>query len=379
MKATGLIILFLLSVYSGIYAQNKKAVQPTLNYTGDVISNFSGGEKRTLQYMGVLNAGLQVDTDLAGWWKGGVFNVEVLSTHGKGISTTTLYDFQGICGIEAGNHALLAWELWYYQQIGKFAIRGGLMNINSDFMSQPFTDAFSGGSYAVFPTLSLNYSLPNYPTAGFGLSFSYRFNKNWQALTSLFNGRVSDIDANNRFAMDWRLNPRKDGFLSISEVKYISDSTQFPAHIFGVGVVFHNKDFSSIQKSDKSYKNNYALYAFGEHDFYQDKNRTAGVFLQGSYAVKNRNIAYAYSAIGLVANGFFSRSHTDIAGMGLTRLYYQSSENNEIKNRVENTIEVFIKYSLNKYLTIKPTFYTIISHPNPVVTAAMIEFGITIF
>lgn len=350
-----------------------------MSYTGDAITNFSGGDNRSFQYMGLVEAGLIIDTDATCWWKGGSLNIEFISTHGKGVSTEILHDLQGICSIEAGNQPLLVWELWYHQQLGKFGIRGGFQNINSDFMNQPFTDAFSCGSYATFPTLSLNYSLPNYPTAGLGISLSYEINKNWSALTSVFNGRVASIANNNRFDMDWRLNPKKDGILSMTEVKYVSDSAQFPAHMFGVGFVFHNKEFLSIKNSDKNHKNNYTVYAFGEHDFYQDKNKTAGIFLQGSYAAKNRNTVYGYSAIGLVANGFLSRSQKDVAGIGLSQLYYQASENNEIKNKFENTIEMFVKYELNKYLTIKPTFYTIISSPKPVITAAMVEIGVTVF
>lgn len=361
------------------YAQSEKAFMPKVNYTGDVINNFSGGERRSLQYMGLLDVGFQLGTEAARWWKGGTFSVEVLSTHGKGVSATTIYDMQAICNIEAGNHALLAWEFWYHQQLGRFGIRGGLMNITDDFMCQPFTDDFSGSSYGTFPTLSLNYSLPNYPTAGLGIAASYRINANWYVLSALFNGRVGDIGDNDRFNMKWRANPRKDGVLSMTEVKYVSDSTQFPAHLFGLGAVYHTKRFPSVRDGDRSYPNNYTLYAFGEHDFYQDADRTAGAFLQGSYAVKNRNAVYGYSAVGLVANGFFSRSHTDAAGIGLTQLYYQSAEEDAIRNRTEHTIEVFVKYNLNRYVTIKPTFYTIISHPKTVVTAAMVELGINLF
>lgn len=372
------VILCAVCICSAGYAQDEKAFLPKVSYTGDVINNFSGGGRRSLQYMGLLDVGFQLNTEAARWWKGGTFSAEVLSTHGKGVSATTIYDMQAICSIEAGNHALLAWELWYHQQLGRFGIRGGLMNITDDFMCQPFTDAFSGSSYGTFPTLSLNYSLPNYPTAGLGLAASYQINANWSALTALFNGRVADIDED-RFNMKWRANPRKDGVLSMTELKYVSDSTQFPAHMFGIGAVYHNKRFPSIRDVERSYANNYTFYAFGEHDFYQREGRTAGAFLQGSYAVKNRNVAYGYSAVGLVASGFFSRSRTDVAGIGLTQLYYQSAEEDGVRDRTEHTIEVFVRYNLNKYVTIKPTFYTIFSHPKTVVTAAMVEFGINLF
>lgn len=377
MKKTFTIILFLLSIYIGGYAQ-KKPFQPTLNYTGDLVGNFSGGDKRDLQWMGVLDAGFLFDTELARWWKGGKFNIELINIHGKGISATTLHDLQGISGIEAGNHTLLIWELWYHHQLGKLGIRAGFQNINSDFMLQPFTDAFSCGSYQTFPTLALNYSLPNYPTAGLGISLSYQINKSWSLLTSVFNGKVADINRHNRYDLNWRLKPGKDGILSVTEVKHLSDSLPNPAHVCGFGFVFHNKEFTSVRDSSKSYDNNYTFYAFGERNLYRSSTRNAGLFLQGSYSLKNRNMAYGYSAIGITANGFLSRSHQDVAGIGLSQLYYQETPGNSVKNKIESTLEVFIKYQINKYLSLKPTFFTIVSTSRTTITAAMVEFGLTI-
>lgn len=371
------VICMLFCVNSIVNAQ--RVFRPMLNYTGDAVGNFSGGDKRTFQWMGVLDAGVQVASDSLHWWKGGMLNVEFISAHGKGISATTLHDLQGICGIEAGNNPLLIWEVWYHQQFDKLGVRIGFQNVNSDFMLQSLTDAFSGGSYQTFPTLTLNYSLPNYPTAGLGISLSYQFNKRWSLLTSLFNGRVANISSKNRFEQAWRLNPRKDGILSIVELKCASDSVILLRYLYGLGFVFHNKNFASIKDSTKSYKNNYAFYAFGEHNFYRTPTRSAGMFLQGSYALKNRNMAYAYSAVGIVANGFLSKSHTDIVGVGLTQLYYQSTENDRMKNKTESSLEVFVKYRINKYLNLKPTFFVVASSVGATITAGMIEFGITIF
>lgn len=372
------LFLFLGGIALNSYTQNK-VFQPILNYTGDVVANLSGGDKRTVQWMGVLDAGFLFDTEVAGFWKGGQLNMELISTQGKGFSATVLHDQQGISGIEAGNHPLVMWELWYHQQLGKFGVRGGLQNINSDFMNQPFTDAFSGGSYSMFPTLALNYSLADYPVAGLGISFFYQINKNWEVLTSLFNGTVPGIDHENRMNMSWRLNPKRDGVLSITEAKYISDSTQFPACMYGLGMVYHSRDFASLKDKNRSYKNNYALYAFAEHDFYQSSMKNAGVFLQGSYAPANRNMAYGYLALGVTANGFFTRSHTDVAGIGMSQVYYQEVKDNILKRNVESAIEAYIRYKVNKYLTVKPTLFVIVSSSRTTITAGMIEFGLNVF
>lgn len=361
-----------------IDAQKKKYLSPELNYASDIISNFSGGDKRDTQVMGIIKAGLSVDTDSAGLWKGGTFDIELMSTYGKGMSATNLHDLQGISAIEAGNHPLLFWELWYHQQFGKFGIRAGLQNINSDFMIQSYTNNFSSGSYNAFPTLSLNYSLANYPVAGLGISFSYRINNQWTVLSSIFNGKVSDLKTD-RFNSHWRLNPKKDGLLSLSELKYSSDASARLSPTYAFGAVFHNKPFSPKQNPTKSYNYNYTFYTYGEHDFYKTSTKSAGIFLQGSYAPKNRNLAYGYTSIGFVMSGFFTSKHIDNVGIGLAQLYYQELDNTILKNSLENNIEMYFMIQLNKYISVKPSFISIISPPKSIITAGLLHFYVDIF
>lgn len=188
---TYLLLLCLLLTYAT--AAQPAYLQPNLAYTTDIGGNLTGGSKQAFTYMGLVDAALLLDTEKAQWWKGGLLNLGLISTHGKGISTTSLHDQQGISNIEAGNYPLIFWEVWYHQQFRNLEIRLGLQNINSDFMNQSFTGNFSGSSYAIFPTLSLNYSLPNYPIAGLGLTFTYTITNHWKIRHALFNGQVNNL------------------------------------------------------------------------------------------------------------------------------------------------------------------------------------------
>lgn len=366
-------------ITTGLADAQKKSLSPILNYKGDWVYNFSGGEKESLRPMGLLNAGVTFSSDSAGWWRGGTFNLELISTHGKGASATVLHDRQGISNIEAGSHPILLWEAWYHQQFGKFGIRGGLQNINSDFMCQPYADPFSCSSFGAFPTLSLNYSLPNYPVAGLGVLFSYQINRNWRLLTSCFNGTVSDI-RKDKVNIRWRANIPQDGMLSISELKYISNPEKRLNSLYGLGAAFHTKSFPTVADGEKRRKNNYTVYAFGEHDFYRTSGKSAGIFLQGSYAPKDRNMAYGYSAIGFLANGFLTSNHTDKVGIGLSQLYYQKNDSEiPISAELENTIEAFVMFQVNTFISIKPTFFAVISSGERCITAGMLHFCIDLF
>lgn len=57
-----IIIILLGSTGESIYSQ-RKIFQPVLNYTGDIVGNFSGGDKRSIQYMGLVDAGFSINTD----------------------------------------------------------------------------------------------------------------------------------------------------------------------------------------------------------------------------------------------------------------------------------------------------------------------------
>lgn len=374
------LVFFLLTAINFVADAQKKYFEPTLNYTADLVYNFTGGTERSLQLMGLLDMGIMFNSDSAQWWKGGVFSFEMISTHGKGISRTATHDLQGISAIEAGNHSLLLWELWYHQQFGKFGVRGGFQNLNDDFMNQSYTDNFSGGSYNMFPTLSLNYSLANYPVSGLGFSYTYQINKSWYLISSLYNGKVADIEDGKANNIPFRLNLRDDGILSLTELKYTAAPTQRLSSTYGFGIAYHNKTFPAISDSNKSYNNNYTFYSFGEHDFYKTPNKNAGMFLQASYAPKDRNIAYAYSSIGFIMNGFFTPSHTDKAGIGLSQLYFQKTNtNHKIKNNLESTIETFIMFQTNKYISIKPAFFIIFSSEKTCITAGMLHLYVNIF
>lgn len=374
--------LFWLLSFS-IYAQEeiRSYFVPKVNYTNDIITNFTGGDRRTTQMMGLLNAGIGLNSDSAHSWKGGLFNFEILSSHGKGMSTTNLQDLQVISNIEAGNHPFVFWELWYQQRVGRVALRFGLQDVDNEFMIHPYTSYFSSSSLTVIPTMTLNYSLPTYPTSSLGFSVLYSPKDNLRIITTVFNGKVPDINVD-RLNSKWRFRPKSDGLLFVSEVKYtytINDSRVLGEVALG-GAYNNNKTIHSFTDSDKKPKGNYTLYAFGQRELFYLKDKSIGVFSQVSFAPRDRNMAYGYLSAGGVAKGFLSSSHEDCIGIGLCHLFFQETGNNAKTNRrTESAIETFVYLPLTERFSIKPTFYTIISSPKTTIHAAMIRCIVDIF
>lgn len=372
------VLLFLMVGIQQQICYARRYLRPKLIYTSDLASNLCGGDERSIHGMGLLNAGMMLNGDSTGWWKGGLFNFEINSTQGRGISSSTLHDKQMISNIEAGNHPLLMWELWVHQQIGALGIRVGLQNINDDFMVQPYTKAFSSSSFDAFPTFTLNYSLPNYPLSGLGVSVGYRFSPRLVLMSAMFNGRVSNL-RDDPFNVKWRLDPRNDGVMTMSELKYSSAPTARLQSTYAVGGSYHNKTFDAIT-GDRKYRGNFVVYGFAEHDFYRNGNKNVGVFVQASYAPKNRNIGYGYFSMGIMANGFITRGQQDKLGVALCRLNFQEqSEDNDLKLCVENAVEAFAMFHLSRWLAVKPTTYAIVSTKKPTTMVLMTRLVVTIF
>ncbi len=64
----------------------------------------------------------------------------------------------------------------------------GIRNVNEDYFTSPVTSLFTNSSCGIFPTISCNYPIANYPLSSLGLQYAFE-SKHWQALASIYNGK----------------------------------------------------------------------------------------------------------------------------------------------------------------------------------------------
>ncbi len=83
-----------------------------IQQTSKVLGNATGGMRQGADYEGLTQAVLQVDTQRAFGWYGGLFNISALQSQGRSLSADHLDTIQTTSGIEA-DRATLLWELWY--------------------------------------------------------------------------------------------------------------------------------------------------------------------------------------------------------------------------------------------------------------------------
>ncbi|MCA1741541.1 MAG: hypothetical protein LC630_03530, partial [Bacteroidales bacterium] len=91
------------------------ALIPGAAWTGDFVTNMSGGLKRGSSYLGMATITMQLNTEAARLWKNGSFYLKAANTHGAMPSSELFGDTQVSSNIEAGNHTFIM-EFWIRQR-----------------------------------------------------------------------------------------------------------------------------------------------------------------------------------------------------------------------------------------------------------------------
>lgn len=86
-------------------------------------------------------------------------------------------DFQTFSNIEEENHPLALATLGVQQQFGHSSLFFGIRNLNEDYFTSPVTSLFTNSSCGIFPTLSADYQIANYPVASVGLHYELQFTR----------------------------------------------------------------------------------------------------------------------------------------------------------------------------------------------------------
>jgi len=146
--------------------------------TSEALGNLTGGTHKSLDYDGLTQAVLQVNSQRAFGYYGGTFNVSALQLHGLNLSQRNLGSLQTASGIES-NRATRLWEMWYDQKLlpeDRLDIRLGQQSLDQEWMVSPnalmFVNTMFG--WPMLPSADLPGGGPAYPLATPGIRLRYR-------------------------------------------------------------------------------------------------------------------------------------------------------------------------------------------------------------
>ncbi len=179
----------------------------SVEYTGELQTSF-----KKSNFLNLLHLSTEIPFS-----KSLTFQATTISV-AKSREEQIIHDLQTFSNIEEDNLPLAPAVCGLGWKIGdSHDLFFGVRNMNEDYFTSPVTSFFSNSSCGVYPTVSANYPIANYPVASLGVHYSYD-SESMNFQTSLYNG-VGYGHFGGRESV-FRFSPKSDGVSSISQVEY---------------------------------------------------------------------------------------------------------------------------------------------------------------
>ena len=302
---------FLLGDMFGLRTElSKFGASLAIQETSEVIGNATGGVRKGAEYDGLTQAILQVNTQRAFGWYGGLFNISGLQIHGRNVSADNLATIQTASGIEA-DRATRLWELWYDQKFlpeDRADIKIGLQSVDQEFIVSPNAGYFINTMFGwpALPSYDLPGGGPAYPLSALGVRLRYRPIDPINILVGVFNGSPSSTNNGDAQALNpsGTSFPTNGGTLTFVELQYTYPaigSMVYPGagaplgHTYKIGAWYDSEAFddqrldtlglplASLASSGnpRQHRGDYSVYAVADQMLWrnqEDPNRSLSAF-----------------------------------------------------------------------------------------------------
>lgn len=314
------------------------------SYTGDVVSNLSGGIKTGTTYLGMATINALFDTEKSQWWKGGTAFIKLANTHGGEPSATLVGDFQGVSNIEAGN---LTWmyELWYRQSVGNFTFTAGLQDLNCNFAACDNGAIFTNSSFGVHSSLADNIPTPIFPLTALGFTAEWSFLDELNLKAAIFDGTPDDFE-NNPYNTNWQIS-KEQGFTAVTELDVDKSLLANRSACYKVGFYYHQHN-DTVNEEQR----NRGFYFVGD----QQLTKNIYMFSQIGISPKSLNTNNLYYSVGLRFHGLISKRPDDYFGCAVA---HAGIHDNPVGS--ETAIECVYQFNVFDNLYIRPDMQYIIN------------------
>lgn len=221
----------------------------------------------------------------------------------------------------------------------------GVRNMNEDYFTSPVTSLFGNSSCGIFPTISYNYPIANYPVASVGMH--YKYNKvidtadkgGQKALTvqaSLYNG----VGYNKFFGREsvFRFCPKDDGLYGVAQIDY-----QHRGSSYFLGACGH---YGRVEE-DEGYRYNLGTTVWT----YAEQQITERLHLMACYSHAFLSESFCTDFVGI--GGKYSWKKCE-GGIFTDYAYFSGS--------CESATELTCNIRLNSYISIQPAAHLIFTH-----------------
>ena len=321
----------------------ERGITYKLNYTGEVISNVSGGLQRGTTYEGLGEFVLDVDFEKRIGWKGLSFHTNVFQIHnGVEPTPTFLGSLDRVSSIEARSTTRL-FEAWFEQKLfdDRLSIRLGQLAADSEFIISRSAENFLNSTFG-FPTIAavdLPSGGPVYPLATPAVRVQIDPIPEISLLAAVFNGDPAgpgpasqNPENRNRYGLNFRI---KDPPFIIGEAQFRrtpEKSSNDPSGRLKVGGWYHAETFDNVRFGTDGLSlafgngipermhGNWGIYGVLDQQIWRlpggDEHKGVSVFARVAASPPDRNQISFYFDGGVVFDGVIPGRADDILAVG---------------------------------------------------------------
>lgn len=379
----------------------RHGISLTIQETSEALGNVTGGGHKSLDYDGLTQAIVQVNSQRAFGYYGGTFNVSALQIHGINLSQRNLGSLQTASGIEA-DRATRLWEMWYEQKLlpeDRLNIRVGQQSLDQEWMVSSNALAFVNTMFGwpMLPSADMPGGGPAYPLSTPGIRVRYRPVNALAIQLGAFSSspfNMTNAQAQALGADSQALNPSgtsfpffKHGTLLLAELQYttpalggmVSPDAKRPlAATYRLGVWYDSEHFADVRYggdglklsdpgsdgSQRLHRGNLGIYGVMDKMVWRsstDPNRTLNVFsrVMGT-PFANRNLVDFSANFGLSLKDPFPYRTMDTLGIGMGYTHVSHSQANadldagNMRRTSETYVEAMYQRQVTPWLQVQP-------------------------
>lgn len=256
-------------------------------------------------------------------------------------------DIQTFSNIEIDNLALglsiaaIEWDIDEHN-----SILAGVHHVNEDCFASDVTSLFTNSSCGIYPTLSSNYPIANYPVASLGIHFKHD-DEHFGFVAALYNG----VGYNHFWGREnaFRFCPNSDGIFTITQGEY-----KYRGSHYFLGACLHYGELDDIEGK----KTRTSLWTYAE----QKVSNTLTLIGGYSHAFHSSSYCRDFAGIG-------GKLDIGKAELGLFSDYAHFNDTDEWAT------ELTCKFPLTEHTYLQPTIHFISQESNQRIIG-LLRFGI---
>lgn len=339
-------------------------------YTGDFMSNLSGGIEQKSAYVGDVDLELTVDAEKFLGWKGTTFYFYGFGNNGGAPSTDNVGDWQGVSFYEGPLYTWTFNDAWIEKKLfnDRVSVLAGLYDLSDEFDVIDSARIFLNSSHYVNPTISLSglNGASIYPYTSYGGRIKLQ-SEGLSIQTAVLDG----VPGRPVFG-------REDGKLIASEIAYVAgteENSTTPYGKYAVGKWEYTTTFDDIADVDMNgdpvkRMGTSGVYGLIEQTAYQEKEDPAQgltLFFRMGTADKHVNQLDFFMGGGLVYTGLFNGRNEDKLGLAIASIYnskkYISAQFDAGTpvDIAEKNVELTYLAQIKPWLAIQPDFQYVVN------------------